>query len=126
MTAFEAASRQLELLRPHEIGDRLAERSGRLPAARYDRMALRASAGRLDGLTAHGVSLRAAALGGGIVYPPLYYGTGGGHGTYPWTVMMPGAAEIEGLLRHTLERFETLGVRLAILFTGHFADEKLR
>ena len=27
MTAFGAASRQLELLRPHEIRDRLAERS---------------------------------------------------------------------------------------------------
>jgi creatinine amidohydrolase len=28
-------------------------------------------------------------------------------------------------LRHTLERFETLGVRLAVLFTGHFADEQI-
>jgi creatinine amidohydrolase len=125
MTAFEAASRQLELLRPHEIRDRLAERSVvYLPLGTIEWHCEHLPVG-LDALTAHGVCLRAAALGGGIVYPPLYYGTGGGHGGYPWTVMMPGAAEIEGLLRHTLKRFETLGVRLAILFTGHFADEQI-
>ena len=42
-----------------------------------------------------------------------------------FAVMMPGVAEIEGLFRHTLERFETLGVRLVVLFTGHFADEQI-
>jgi len=125
MTALGLASRQLELLRPHEIRDRLAERSVvYLPLGTIEWHCEHLPVG-LDALTAHGVCLRAAALDGGIVYPPLHYGTGGGHGAYPWTVMMPGAAEIEGLLRHTLKRFETLSVRLVVLFTGHFADEQI-
>ena len=125
MTAPGLSSRQLELLRPHEIRDRLAERSVvYLPLGTIEWHCEHLPVG-LDALTAHGVCLRAAALDGGVVYPPLHYGTGGGHGAYPWTVMMPGRAEIEGLLRHTLERLETLDVRLAVLFTGHFADEQV-
>jgi creatinine amidohydrolase len=111
MTAFGLASRQLELLRPREIRDRLAERSVvYLPLGTIEWHCEHLPVG-LDALTAHGVSLRAAALDGGVVYPPLHYGTGGGHGGYPWTVMMPGAAEIEGLLRYTLEPLETLSVQ---------------
>ena len=55
----------------------------------------------------------------------LYYGTGGGHGHFPWTVMMPTATEIEALLTFTLRRLSSLGVTEAVLFTGHFADEQL-
>ncbi len=79
----------------------------------------------LDGLQAHGLCLDAADLVGGLVYPPLWWGTGGGHGAYPWTVMMPAQAEIAAILRLTLSRLRSLGVRQAILFTGHFADEQL-
>ena len=125
MTIPDLASRQLERLRPHEIRDRLAERSVvYLPLGTIEWHCEHLPVG-LDAFTAHGVCLRAAALDGGIVYPPLHYGTGGGHGRYPWTVMMPGATEIEGLLRHTLERLEAFGVRLVVLFTGHFADEQI-
>ena len=34
----------------------------------------------LDALTAEGLCLRAADRAGGLVYPALHYGTGGGHG----------------------------------------------
>ena len=44
----------------------------------------------LDGLTAHGVCTRAAARTGGIVLPTLFYGVGGGHTSYPWTIMADG------------------------------------
>lgn len=125
MIPTDLTSCQLELLRPHEIRDRLAERSVvYVPLGTIEWHCEHLPVG-LDALTAHGVCLRAAARDGGIVYPPLHYGTGGGHGGYPWTVMMPGAAEIEALLRHTLERLDNLGVRLAVLFTGHFADEQI-
>jgi creatinine amidohydrolase len=79
----------------------------------------------LDALTAHGVCLRAAATHGGLVYPPLHYGTGGDHGLYPWTVMMAGSTEISKLLNHTFCRLQDFGVRVAVLFTGHFADEQI-
>jgi len=58
----------------------------------------------LDALTAHGVCLGAAKADGGIVLPPLYYGTGGGHGAYPWTIMMDSEAEIAAQLSKTLAR----------------------
>jgi creatinine amidohydrolase len=79
----------------------------------------------LDGLSAHGVSLRAAARSGGIVLPTLYYGVGGGHTTYPWTIMATTAASLIDLLEQALRRLNDFGVRVAVLFTGHFADEQL-
>jgi creatinine amidohydrolase len=78
----------------------------------------------LDGLTAHGLCLEAARRGGGLVLPPFYYGTGGGHGAYPWTVMAE-AAELRPLLERTLERLEAFGVGATIIFSGHFAGEQL-
>jgi len=79
----------------------------------------------LDALTAHGLCIRAAQRGGGTVLPPLYQGTGGGHSRYPWTIMMTTDHELSVQLRHMLERLEEFGVRLAVLFSGHFADEQL-
>lgn len=79
----------------------------------------------LDGLTAHGLCLRAAAKDGGVVLPPLYHGTGGGHGAYPWTIINPRADEIQTQIMFTLERLQTFGFKLAVLFSGHFADKQL-
>ncbi|WAH96217.1 creatininase family protein [Arthrobacter sp. MMS18-M83] len=79
----------------------------------------------LDALNAHGVCRVAAARSGGIVLPPLYYGTGGGHMEYPWTIMIAEQEPIRTLLNTTLGRLQDFGVRLAVLFSGHFADEQL-
>lgn len=118
-------TRQLELLRPGQIAEEMA-RCPRvwLPLGTIEYHSHHLPVG-LDGLQAHGLCLDAAALAGGLVYPPLWWGTGGGHGAYPWTVMMPGEAEIFALLRQTLIRLQDFGVRQAVLFTGHFADEQL-
>jgi creatinine amidohydrolase len=117
--------RQLELLRPGQIADELA-RCPRvwLPLGTIEYHSHHLPVG-LDGLQAHGLCLDAADIAGGLVYPPLWWGTGGGHGDYPWTVMMPDGAEIAAILGFTLTRLQTLGVRQAVLFTGHFADEQL-
>jgi creatinine amidohydrolase len=123
--ATELRSHQLELLRPHEIRDALGVRPVvYLPLGTIEWHCEHLPVG-LDALTAHGVCLRAASRDGGLVYPPLYYGTGGGHGHYPWTVMMPGDAELAALLEQTLARLQDFGVRLAMLFSGHFADGQL-
>ena len=118
-------TRQLELLRPGQIAGEIA-RCPRifLPLGTIEYHSHHLPVG-LDGLQAHGVCLDAAEIAGGLVYPPLWWGTGGGHGGYPWTVMMPGAAEIEAILSFTLTRLAALGVRQAVLFSGHFADEQL-
>lgn len=118
-------TRQLELLRPDQIMAELAIAARIwIPLGTIEFHSLHLPVG-LDGLQAHGLCLDAAEIAGGLVYPPLWWGTGGGHGAYPWTIMMPQAAEIEAILTFTLHRLQALGVREAVLFTGHFADEQL-
>jgi len=121
----EASLHQLELMRPHEIRAELACASRvYLPLGTIEWHAEHLPVG-LDALTAHGVCVHAAERSGGIVYPTLHYGTGGGHGIYPWTVMMDDSAAIVGQLRKTLNRLMDFGVQHAGLFTGHFADEQI-
>jgi creatinine amidohydrolase len=122
MTASEA---RLEFLLPDEIGERLAKRSVvYMPLGTIEWHCRHLPVG-LDALTAHGVCHRAATRDGGIVYPVLYYGIGGGHGRYPWTIMMESEREIAGELLKTLARLQDFGVGVVVLFSGHFADEQL-
>ena len=115
---------RLELLRPEQIAAALARRSlVYLPLGTIEWHSHHLPVG-LDALTAHGLCLRAAERTGGLVHPALFYGTGGGHGAYPWTVMMPDGAEIRALIERTLERLQDFGVREALILTGHFADEQ--
>lgn len=115
---------QAELLIPYEIDAALAQRSiVYLPLGSIEFHSAHLPIG-LDGLNAHGVCTRAAQVGGGIVLPTLYYGTGGGHTAYPWTIMAS-AGTIADLIHHSLQRLSDFGVQLVVLFTGHFADEQL-
>jgi creatinine amidohydrolase len=116
---------QLELLRPEEIDSALAERSVvYVPLGSIEYHATHLPVG-LDGLTAHGVCLRAADRTGGVVYPVLYCGTGGGHTEYRWTVMLAYPTDLRTIVNRILERLQSFGVQRAVLFTGHFADEQL-
>jgi creatinine amidohydrolase len=65
----------------------------------------------LDALNAHGVCLAAANRAGGLVLPPLFYGTGGIHTAYPWTIMMHDGTHIRALIVRTLERLEAFGAK---------------
>jgi creatinine amidohydrolase len=119
------SSVQAELLLPHEVAEALAERSVvYLPLGSIEFHAAHLPIG-LDGLTAHGVCLRAAARGGGIVLPTLFHGVGGGHADYPWTIMAASPQPIRALLEQSLRRLGDFGVRTVVLFSGHFADEQL-
>jgi len=116
---------RLELLLPQEIRARLDDRAVvYLPLGTIEWHCEHLPVG-LDALTAHGVCLRAATRDGGLVYPALYYGTGGGHSLYPWTVMMETDREIAAEILRTLARLHDFGVQLAVLFSGHFADGQL-
>lgn len=116
---------QAEFLLPHEVDTALATRSVvYLPMGSIEYHAAHLPIG-LDGLTAHGICTRSAAAAGGIVLPTLYYGVGGGHTGYPWTIMASSPATISDLLEQALCRLQQFGVQLAVLFTGHFADEQL-
>lgn len=116
---------RLQLLRPDEIADRLAERPVvYLPLGTLEFHARHLPIG-LDALNAEGICLRAAAEGGGLVYPTLYYGTGGSHGSFPWSIILPSGTQIEAVLEYSLARLDELGVGLAVMFTGHFAPEQV-
>lgn len=118
-------TRRIECLRPAQIAAALAERSlVWLPLGTIEWHCHHLPVG-LDALTAHGLCLRAAEAAGGLVWPALYYGTGGDHGAFPWTVMMPDDSAITALLEHTLRRLADLGVAEAVLFSGHFAEAQL-
>jgi creatinine amidohydrolase len=116
---------QAELLLPHEIDDALAKRSVvYIPLGSIEYHSRHLPVG-LDGLNAHGVCVRAAARTGGIVLPALYYGVGGGHTSYPWTIMANSDPPLRDLLEETLSRLASFEVKVAVLFTGHFSDEQL-
>jgi creatinine amidohydrolase len=116
---------RLELLRPNEIRTALAENSTvYMPLGTIEWHCLHLPVG-LDGLTAQGVCERAATDHGGLVYPALFFGTGGGHGSYPWTVMMPEETHIRALIEFALLRLHEFEVKRVVLFTGHFAPEQL-
>jgi creatinine amidohydrolase len=118
------ASAQFELLLPSEIRQALAQRSVvYVPLGTYEWHGEHLPVG-LDGLTAHGLCVEAARRGGGLVLPPLYYGTGGEHGAYPWTIMAE-AAEIRPLLLKTLKRMVAFDVGTVVILSGHFANEQI-
>lgn len=117
--------RRLEQLRPHQIRAAMEARSlVWLPLGTIEWHSEHLPVG-LDAATAHALCLSASDRAGGLVYPPLYYGTGGDHGEYPWTIMMPACDEIEALLRYTLKRLAALAVERVVIFSGHFAEGQL-
>lgn len=78
----------------------------------------------LDALKAHGLCLQAAARTGGMVMPPFYYGTGGGHIHYTFTIMLQ-PEQIAPILDATLLKLAEWGVKKAIMLTGHYPGEQV-
>jgi creatinine amidohydrolase len=114
-----------ELMRPEQIRDALAKRSvAYIPIGATEFHQEHLPIG-LDTLNAQGLTCMTASRTGGVVLPPLYVGTGGGHKSYPWTIMMEGSKEIRAILENTLKRLEEFEIELAVIFSGHFAPEQL-
>ncbi|GAA4664295.1 creatininase family protein [Frondihabitans cladoniiphilus] len=121
------ASREVraELLAPSELDAALAEAPvAYLPLGSLEFHGPHLPIG-LDSLNAHGVCVGAAQRFGGIVLPTVYQGLGGGHTAYPWTIMVEAPYGVVAHLTTTLTRLEEFGVKTAVVFTGHFADEQL-
>ncbi len=115
---------RLERLLPSEIRRALNRRSVvYVPLGTYEWHGEHLPIG-LDGLTAHGLCTHAARQDGGLVCPTLYYGTGGSHGGYDWSIMVD-AGEIAALIAATLSRLQQFGVETAIVVSGHFAGEQI-
>jgi len=81
-----------------------------------------------DTLKAHAMCCEAARRGGGIVFPPLYYGIPEmvkfGQ-AYRYSANFPVSEPfLFGLLTTTLQGLEQAGFKAAILITGHTPDEQ--
>ena len=81
-----------------------------------------------DAIKMHAICCEAAQLGGGIVFPPIYYGIPFmvEYGSrYQYKANLPVTEEfLTIVLNTTLAGLEKIGFRIAILATGHTPDEE--
>jgi creatinine amidohydrolase len=113
----------LERLAPSEIEARLAAAPILyLPCAPLEWHGPHLPVG-LDGLVAHGACVRAAAKTGGLVMPTFWLATGGGHGAYPYTAILPREV-VEPAVRALVVEMLRWRPRLIVIFSGHFPNEQ--
>jgi creatinine amidohydrolase len=77
-----------------------------------------------DAIKAHALCERVAERTGGTVLPTFYYGTGGGHVGYKWTLMLP-EPHITPLIEATLDHLARQGFKVVVLLTGHYPKEQV-
>ena len=75
----------------------------------------------LDCLKAHEQLVGLAIRTGGVVYPPVYFGSGGGHGDWPHSYMVSDTA-MSTIVSELLAGFERDGYEAAILVSGHYPN----
>jgi creatinine amidohydrolase len=78
-----------------------------------------------DGIKAHRLCLLAAQRTGGVVMPTFYYGTGGGHTDFKWTIILPENV-IRPVISATMERLVLFGFKVVVLVTGHYPHEQVQ
>ena len=77
-----------------------------------------------DAVKAYALCQRVAARTGGVVLPPFFYGTGGGHMAYKWTLMLP-EEQIRPILEATLDHLSRCGFTVVVILTGHYPREQV-
>jgi creatinine amidohydrolase len=77
-----------------------------------------------DAIKAHALCERVAERTGGAVLPAFYYGTGGGHVGYKWTLILP-ENQIAPILEATLDHLAAQGFKVVVVLTGHYPKEQV-
>ncbi len=77
-----------------------------------------------DGIKAHALCERVAQRTGGAVLPTFFYGTGGGHVGYKWTLILP-EKQITPILEATLDHLAAQGFKVVVVLTGHYPKEQV-
>ena len=77
----------------------------------------------LDTLKAHEQLVGLAGRLGGVVYPPIFLGAGGGHTHWPSSFMVSAEPMIR-ILADLLHGFERDGYRKVILLSGHYPNQR--
>jgi creatinine amidohydrolase len=114
----------MELMSPDELEQVLAESPvAFVPLGTYEHHGWHLPIG-LDGIKSHALCERVAQQTGGVVLPTFYYGTGGGHVGFKWTLIMP-EAQITPLISATLDHLAHQGFKVIVLLTGHYPHEQV-
>ena len=75
----------------------------------------------LDTAKAHEQLIGLALRAGGVVFPPVFFGAGGGHADYPHSYMFP-PQPMRELFAQLLQGFQRDGYAAAILLSGHYPN----
>lgn len=75
----------------------------------------------LDAVKAHEQLVGLACRAGGLVYPPVFFGSGGGHTAWPHTFMVSAGAMVT-IVTELLTGFERDGFTAAVLLSGHYPN----
>jgi len=118
MTGEAAREVRMELMRPGQVDEAKAERPAIYVTFGSTEWHGRQGPLGCDTLTTYGVLLRLAREAGGVVFPPVFLGTGGGHGEFPYTYMVEPAA-CQRLVEDILVKAERDGFTTAVLLAGH-------
>lgn len=123
MPKFTALSREvrLEFMRPAQIDAARAERPAIYLAVGSIEWHGRHNPIGVDGLCSHDVLVELALQAGGVVYPPVFFGCGGGHARFPYTMMVESDA-MTSIVLSLLRGFERNGFTTVILLAGHFPN----
>lgn len=112
---------RLERMRPAQIRAALARRAAiYVPFGAMEWHGYQNPVG-LDALKAHEQLVGLAQRVGGVVYPPIYFGAGGGHTEWPHSYMVSGACMAQ-MVTELLHGFERDGYTHAILLSGHYPN----
>ncbi len=112
---------RIERMRPEQIDQAMARRAAiYVPFGSLEWHGYHNPVG-LDALKAHEQLVGLAKQAGGLVYPPVFFGAGGGHLDWPHTFMVSAAPLIE-IVTQLLWGFERDGFQQAILLSGHYPN----
>ncbi len=75
----------------------------------------------LDGLKAHEQLIGLAVRVGGVVYPPIYFGAGGGHTQWPNSYMVDGRLMAD-IVTQLLHGFQRDGYTHCVMLSGHYPN----
>ncbi len=115
---------RMELMSPDELEQVLAEAPvAFVPLGTYEHHGWHLPV-CFDGIKTHSLCSRVAQRTGGTVLPTFFYGTGGGHVGYKWTLIRP-ESEITPLIAATLDHLACQGFKVVVLLTGHYPHEQV-
>ena len=112
---------RLERMRPEQIDAAKARRPAiYLPFGALEWHGYHNPVG-LDALKAHEQLVGLAQRAGGVVYPPIYFGAGGGHTQWPHSFMVS-PEPMAQIVTELLHGFTRDGYTQAILLSGHYPN----